>query len=150
MEPEISKTEPRRPVSTHFSCFWPVSGLLTHVNCEQWTLWMSHIGTVDTVDVSYWHIGQCLCVEHTQCLCGTHTVSLWQAQSVSVAQPQCLSVEHTQSRCAGGRWAGGRREVRGQLRPPWCPIPSLSLTPIHPPKIAIPRCGGTSSVTPNY
>ena len=78
-----------------FSCFWPVSGFLTHVNCAQWTLWMSHIGTVDIVDVSYWHSGHCGCllaqwtlwmshigtldsvsVEHTQCLCSTHTQCL--------------------------------------------------------------------------
>ena len=117
MEPEISKTEPRRPVSTHFSCFWLGSGLLTHVNCEQWTLWMSHIGTVDTVDVSYWHIGQCLCVEHTQslwnthivsvahtqCLCGTATMSLWHSHSVSLWNTHRAGV-----RAGGGRAGGGR------------------------------------------
>ena len=139
MEPEISKTEPRRPVSTHFSYFWPVSGLLTHVNCEQWTLWMSHIGTVDIVDVSYWHIGQCLCVEHTQslwnthivsvahtlCLCGTATVSLWHSHNVSL-----WNTQKPRGPEAGrpGRAADSRESLS--------PLDLTLLPHTHPPQIA--------------
>ena len=117
-----------------FACFWP-----SHT-CE--------LCTVDTVDVSFWHIGQCLCVEHTQCLCGTHTMSLWHSHSVSVAQPQCLSVEHTQSRCAGGRRAGGGRRAEGGSRTTPCllvstPFPLTPHTPTHThPKLLSRAAGG--------
>ena len=68
-----------------------------------------------------------LCATDTLCLCATGTaVSVPQRQLSLCHRHSCLCVAHT-----GGRAGGGRS---CQLHPHWCPP--------HPPKIAIPRCGG--------
>ena len=142
MEPEICKTEPWRPVSSHFSCFLPDSGLLRPVNCAHWTLWMSHIGTLDIVDVSYWHI------VHLQC--GHPTVSLWITHSVSVAHTQCLCGTHTQCLSVGhtqkprGPEAGPEAaDSRESLSPLDSTLPPQTHT--HPKSLPR-RCGGTTSL----